>query len=333
MFYSMFFGADCLKEGETYLWNDREFMVKRGIPRELSLYSEAQMQVKNAFGFKWNKRDTYDSEWSLKKYRDWILNRYFDKDEAKKAQFMREINGTLFLDAGCGAAFSSLLLFGDYPKDVHYLGIDISESIDVARVRLEEKGIKEEFIQADITNLPTDEPIFDVIFCEGVLHHTDSTKVSLGKLVSLLRLGGLILFYVYKEKGPIREFVDDHIRKRIGDLSDKEAWEKLKPLTKLGVTLGKLGIEIDVDEDIDLLGIPKGKYDLQRFFYWHVAKLYYDPDYSLDEMNHVNFDWYRPANAHRQTPEEVRGWCEEFGLNIDRMHIEEAGITVIARKI
>lgn len=333
MFYSMFFGVDCLKEGETYLWNDRKFMVKRGIPRELSLYSEAQIQTKNAFSFKWSKRDTYESELVTSKNCNWLLSRYFGQNEDRKAQFMQGIKGAIFLDAGCGAAFSSLLLFGDYLKDVHYLGIDISESIDVARVRLEEKGIKGEFIQADIANLPIQKPVFNVIFSEGVLHHTSSTKESLGKLVSILLKGGLIMFYVYGKKGPIREFADDYIRDKIKNLSDAEAWEKLKPLTKFGKVLGDIGIQIDIDEDIDLLGIPKGKYDLQRFFYWHVSKLYYDPDYSLDEMNHVNFDWYRPANAHRQTPEEVRSWCEELGLNIDRMHIEEAGITVIARKI
>lgn len=141
------------------------------------------------------------------------------------------------------------------------------------------------------------------------------------------------MFYIYAKKGPIREFVDDYIRERIRNLSDDEAWEKLKPLSKLGKVLGDLGIQIEIDENIDLLGIAKGKYDLQRFFYWHVAKLYYDRGYSLDEMNLVNFDWYRPLNAHRHSPEEVRGWCEELGLSIDRMHVEEAGITVIARKV
>ncbi len=49
-------------------------------------------------------------------------------------------------------------------------------------------------------------------------------------------------------------------------------------------------------------------------------------------MNHVNFDWYRPANCHRQTPEEVRKWCENAGLDVSYMNVEEAGITVVSRK-
>ena len=55
-------------------------------------------------------------------------------------------------------------------------------------------------------------------------------------------------------------------------------------------------------------------------------------DLDFDEMNHINYDWYAPANAARQTPEEVRAWCAESGLSIEREVIEEAGITVIARK-
>ena len=104
------------------------------------------------------------------------------------------------------------------------------------------------------------------------------------------------------------------------------------PLTKLGELLGRLNLQIDVPETIDLLGIPAGKIDLQRLFYWHIFKAYYRTEWSLEEMNHVNFDWYAPKNSFRQTPQEVRSWCKELNLDIDREIVEEAGITVIARK-
>ena len=31
-------------------------------------------------------------------------------------------------------------------------------------------------------------------------------------------------------------------------------------------------------------------------------------------MNHINFDWYAPKNAFRQSPEEVRSWCKKLNL-------------------
>ena len=133
------------------------------------------------------------------------------------------------------------------------------------------------------------------------MHHTDSTRDALLRLARLLRSGGHFMFYVYNRKSPIREFTDDFIRDRLQTMSPEEAWQALLPLTKLGASLGELGLEINVPEDISLLGIPAGPIDLQRLFYWHIFKAYYRPDWSLEEMNHVNFDWYAPKNSHRQT--------------------------------
>jgi arsenite methyltransferase len=144
--------------------------------------------------------------------------------------------------------------------------------------------------------------------------------------------GGRFLFYVYRRKGPIREFTDDYIRQRIGTLDPEEAWRAIMPITRLGHALGELEVEVDVQESIALLGIPAGRIDVQRLFYWHVLKAFYRPDLTLEEMNHINYDWFAPANAHRQTPEEVRSWCEEAGPEVERERVEPAGITIVARK-
>ena len=61
---------------------------------------------------------------------------------------------------------------------------------------------------------------------------------------------------------------------------------------------------------------PDATPDIQRFFYWNVAKTFYRPELSFEEMAHINFDWFAPANAHRQTEAEVRGWCHDAGLRI-----------------
>jgi hypothetical protein len=141
------------------------------------------------------------------------------------------------------------------------------------------------------------------------------------------------MFYVYAKKAVLREFADDHVRDQIKDMDDAEAWEALKPLTKLGIALGELGVTLDVPEDIPLLGIKKGAMDLQRFFYWNVCKLFYRPEFKFDEMHHINFDWYRPANCHRHTPDEVRGFCAAAGLDVEWLNVEESGLTVVARKV
>jgi len=180
--------------------------------------------------------------------------------------------------------------------------------------------------------IPIPDKSVDLIFSEGVLHHTDSTEQSLVALAKKLKKDGRFLFYVYAKKAVIREFSDDHIREQLRTMTDKEAWKALEPLTKLGIALGQLNVNLNVPEDIPYLGIKKGKINLQRFFYWNICKMYYRPEYNLDEMNHVNFDWFRPLNCHRHTPEEIKRYCKEAKLAIERMNIQEAGITVVALK-
>lgn len=308
----------------------RSFVVRDGIPRSRALLSDAQAQTEEAFGFKWKKRATFESPASLARMRAWLIERYGD---VAHAPWLEEHGPRpLLLDAGCGAGMSGLELLGELLPRIRYLGVDVSEAIDVAADRFAERGHEAAFMQDDICNLPLPESSVDLILSEGVLHHTDSTEGALRALARLLKPGGRFLFYVYRRKGPVREFTDDHIRDRLQAMSSAEAWAALEPLTRLGIALGELDAEIDIPEPIDLLGIPAGRLSVQRLFYWHVAKAFYRPDLSFDEMNHINYDWYAPANAARQTPEEVRAWCAALGLAIEREVIEEAGITVVASK-
>ena len=315
---------------EGFTAHGRKLVLDGAIVRSVETVSAEQRQTSDAFGFKWHKRETFESEASLERTRTWLLERYGD---VPAAAFWDELpERPLLLDAGCGAGMSTLALFEPVLGRVRYLGADISDAVDVAAARFVEHGLEGAFLQADLTQLPLPEGSVDVIFSEGVLHHTDSTRGALHALARLLAPGGRFLFYVYRRKGPIREFTDDYLRDRLQGMSPDEAWEALVPLTKLGKVLGDMQVTVDVPEDIELLQIPAGKIDLQRLFYWHVFKAFHRPDFTLEELNHLNYDWYAPRNAHRQSPEEVRAWCAEAGLAIERERVEEAGITVIARR-
>jgi SAM-dependent methyltransferase len=296
----------------------------------LALVSTSQDQTSQVFGFKWHKRDTFESPASLARMRTWLVERY--GNVASADWLTASGKRTLLLDAGCGAGMSALELLGPVLPQLRYLGVDFSAAVDVARQRFAERGLDGAFMQADICNLPFPERSVDVIFSEGVLHHTASTERALKALARLLRPGGRFLFYVYRRKGPVREFTDDFVREKLRAMSPEAAWKAIEPLTRLGIALGKLNAEILVPEPVELLGIPAGRVNVQRLFYWHVAKLFYRPDMTFEEMNHINFDWYAPVNAHRQSPEEVLRWCAESGLVVERDVVEEAGITIIARR-
>jgi arsenite methyltransferase len=320
-----------LVEGATFDLRGQSFVVRNGIPRSRKFASAAQAQTSSTFGFKWKKVETFDSPVSLARMRAWLVERY--GDIANAPWLAEHGRHPLLLDAGCGGGMSGLELLGSLVPKVRYLGVDISDAVDVARERFAERGLEAGFLQADISDLPLREQSVDLIFSEGVLHHTNSTEHALRSLARLLVPGGRFLFYVYRRKGPIREFTDDYVRDRVQSMSPDEAWQAMEPLTQLGIALAELDAEIDISQPIELLGIPAGRISVQRLFYWHVAKTFYRPDLSFDEMNHINFDWYAPANAHRQSPEEVRSWAAAAELVIEREVVEDAGITVIARKV
>jgi arsenite methyltransferase len=293
--------------------------------------STNQSQTKESFGYKWSRRDTYESSAIEQNARNWLFERYCHNNAAKLNTWLQG-SRKLILDAGCGSGFSSLLFFSDYINDHNFVSMDISSAIKIAQDRFIKKDKLGAFIQGDASITPFKDKSFDLIFSEGVMHHTDSTEKTLKHLSAKLKHNGRFLFYVYAKKGPIREFTDDYIRNYLAPMTDEQAWQALEPLTKLGIEFGKTNSEIEIPEDIPYLGIKRGKINLQRFFYWTICKTFFRSEYSLDEMNHVNYDWFRPMNCHRQTPEEVTKWCCDAGLNIEHMDIQDAGITVVAVK-
>ena len=303
------------------------YPIRDGIPRFVTDAETPQGQTGRSFGYKWKRTDTYLSPAMKAMGQRWLIERYgFDSIDAMRDHLERSPS---MLDLGCGGGYTASLWMDGPWRGGRWIGVDLSEAIDVAQARLGGAGAMG-FVQADALHLPFRPGSFATVFAEGVLHHTPSTRAALKAAVEVLMPGGEILFYVYRRKGPIREYVDDHVRSRISSLPPEEAWTRLEPLTRLGKVLAEAGVTIEVPEDIDLLEIRAGTYDLQRFFYWNVAKVFWNPDLPFDENQHINFDWYHPAFANRQTEEEVRAWCAEFGLKITRFDAQDSGYTVRA---
>ena len=305
------------------------YEVRDGIPRFVRSHDAGQDQTRDSFGWKWEQRDGYESAAVRAHGRAWFLERYGFPDTAA---LRAALAGRRVLDLGCGAGFSSSLWLGDDEGDPWqgtWVGMDISTAVDVARERL--GGVPgRHFVQADALELPFAPGAFDVVIAEGVLHHTPSTRAALASAARLLAPGGEAWFYVYRRKGPIREFSDDHVRAIVAVMPPEEAWAALRPLTLLGQALAETGATVTVPEDVGVLGIPAGTYPVQRLFYWHVAKAFWNETYSFEESNLTNFDWYHPTYSHRQSEDEVRSWCAELGLQVEHFDIDAAGITVRA---
>jgi hypothetical protein len=81
-----------------------------------------------------------------------------------------------------------------------------------------------------------------------------------------------------------------------------------------------------------VLGIRKGKYDLQRFIYQNFFKCFWNDSFGFDDSNLTNFDWYYPKFSWRHTENEIRQWCSDFNLEIKFLKEIESGYSCMVMK-
>jgi SAM-dependent methyltransferase len=104
------------------------------------------------------------------------------------------------LDAGCGSgrACRSMLLQG--AKKV--FAIDMGEGcIRNTTTRNANFGDRLEAKLASVTDIPFPDNTFDVVHCDGVLHHTTAPRKGFSELVRVLKPGGVIVMAVYGRGG------------------------------------------------------------------------------------------------------------------------------------
>ena len=258
---------------------------------------------------------------------DWILRRNGFENSNELKSFLA--GKRTILDAGCGNGRVTALLRKYSDPRTHIIGIDLV-SHEIARKNLE-GAPNVIFHRKDLLENLSDLGQFDYIYCQEVLHHTKDPKEGFENLCSLLTPDGEISVYVYKRKAPVREFVDDYIRARIGDLSYEKSMEVCKQITQLGRMLSECNLKIGVPS-LDMLEIEEGIYDIQRFVYHFFMKCFWNSELSFEDNTAINYDWYHPQLCSRHTVEEVRQWFSAPGLTIKYEHVDFYGITMSGKK-
>lgn len=105
------------------------------------------------------------------------------------------------LDAGCGG--------GRYTVAWKLLGAKSATGFDVsttgladARARVEKAGVKQvQFEQGNVLELPYPADRFDVVYSNGVLHHTVDWQKGIHEIVRVLKPGGLGWLYLIENPG------------------------------------------------------------------------------------------------------------------------------------
>ena len=223
-------------EGTLTCSKKHNFLIIRGIPRLVSDKQKDFVKTEDAFSSKWRQfNKTYHNKKWVEEQKKWFLERFGWKTISKLNGFLK--TRSTILDAGTGVG-NSAKLFSSNPN-AQIFGIDASESIEFAYKKYGKiKNIH--FLQADIRKLPFKKNFFNFICSDQVLHHTKDTKSSFKMLSKLLAKKGMISIYVYRKKGPLREFADDHIRESTVKMTEKQCMEFSKSMALLGKNLSQL---------------------------------------------------------------------------------------------
>ncbi len=317
--------GDAVIEGELSSDAKSTYPIHRGIPtfvREDAL----RTQTARSFSQKWAKHQYY-REHTREFYTDWYLQRYGFHEAESLREFLADAR--FILDAGTGSGRDALNFAENSTAAV--FAVDLAaEALEAASRQVTHPRIA--FVHADLNRLPFPDEYFDFLNCDQVIHHMPNPRATFDNLRRKLKTNGTICCYVYRKKAVLREFTDDHVREHISGLSVDEALEVCEGITRLGEALANLKTTVDIPEDIPVLGIKKGKIDLQRFVHWNIMKCFWNDKFDFFTNNIVNLDWYHPENCFRFEPDDFREWFAE-GWEILAWDVREAGISCRARKV
>src|SRR5215510_3998308 len=223
-------------------------------------------------------------------------------------------------DAACG--FGDILrslTVAPNPTRLRYVGADIHGSLNTIG-----RPGNAELVQWDITKPLLNGGKFDFIICRAAIHHTPDPQTTYSVLVSQLAPGGTLAITAYAKKAPMREAVDDEMRRRVMPMSNDEAFTVANQFTKLGRDLQTCDGLIEIAEDLPFLGIRAGRYKVQEFIYKHFMKCWHNLAFSERHCDLVNFDWYHPPYAYRYDMSELERWARDNGLAIVRQASTDA---------
>jgi ubiquinone/menaquinone biosynthesis C-methylase UbiE len=111
-------------------------------------------------------------------------------------------NNQTVLDAGCGTGLITNLFAVRHTKS-KFIGVDFANSVDYAQAFSKQHSIKNvDFVKQDLTKLDLTES-FDVVICQGVLHHIPEYKKVLNTLKGLTKPGGKLVLGLYHPAGKI----------------------------------------------------------------------------------------------------------------------------------
>lgn len=140
------------------------------------------------------------------------------------------VEGAKALDAGCGGGRYSVALRTLGAASV--TGVDASAvGVEDARRRVADAGIDGvDLVEGTVLDLDFEDSTFDLVFSNGVLHHTADWRSGVAELVRVLRPGGLGWLYLIENPGGLFWDVIEILRVVMLDRSRPQARRALGAL-------------------------------------------------------------------------------------------------------
>lgn len=235
-----------------------------------------------------------------------------------------ELAGKLVLDGGCG--------MGRYVRiaaewGARAVGLDLSRSVSAARELVAQPSTVG-FLRGDLLRIPFEDDTFDLIYSIGALDHTPDPKRAFSELVRVLKPGGRVSIWVYRQERPLLEAVMRLQRA----VSTRLPLPLLVCFSRIAAPLGgwKRRLSLHADRRIRRLGAALHVLTIG-------VSMHPDPESRVCDT----LDWYAPRYASRHTDDEVSAWFVESGLiEIENLNRPESfhhqgqghGVNLTARK-
>ena len=239
---------------------------------------------------------TFSSEWL--NY-DWKEDAYWGRtaDEMyKMMDFMLDLDGIRFParrfwkweSASAASPTTSPRLTA-----VRLVGIDLSYAVDPAQRRFGRRNPFFHVVQASLFRPPFPDEVFDLVFSQGVLHHTYSTYKAVQSIARLPRKAGRLYVWVYSWHDEQRTW----LRRRLLQLE-----RLLRPM------LWRMPERLQTIALMPL--VPLYMVYHSRLRAGFAARIIVGA-----EAIHAARDRFTPRFVHRHSEEEVMGWFRELGYN------------------
>jgi len=127
-----------------------------------------------------------------------IIN-YYNQNRYLKFIEKYIVGNSTILDAGCGTGFVTNN-FAFRNRSIHFTAVDFAKSIDWAKDVSKEIGLRNtKFVKSDLNDFAGAK--YEVVMCQGVLHHIPSYEKVLSNLQSMVHAEGLFIIGLYHPWG------------------------------------------------------------------------------------------------------------------------------------